>query len=195
MAAKPKINKKKLTCKKRDYCTGKAVDLADPTWQVRAQEYRRKLSGSMRPLAAHDILDIPRAKSLYAVRKYDGEFTYSFFDGEQLISVNPGVTVRVGLPCYKEAEKQLKQAKVRSCVLAGEPYAIGDMGSRNRGQENVKLLRNPTTEAELKRIGLALFDVVYNNGKPVETAAEAFKLLDKWLGKRTLANSAEHIGA
>src|SRR5215216_1100653 len=113
MAAKPKINKKKLTCRKGDYCVGKAVDLADPAWQVRAQEYRRKLSGSMRPLAAHDILDIPRAKSLYAVRKYDGEFTYLFYDGDEIVSVNPGGTIRVGLTCYKEAEKLLKKAKVK----------------------------------------------------------------------------------
>jgi hypothetical protein len=195
MAAKPRINKKKLTCKKGDYCTGKAVDLADPTWQVKAQEYRRKLSGSMRSLAAHDILDIPRAKSLYAVRKYDGEFAYLFYDGEELISVNPGGTVRVGLPCYKEAEKQLKKAKVKSCVLAGELYALGDIGSRNRVQEIVKLLRNPSSDAELKRIGLAVFDVVDNNGKLVETAAETFKLLDKWFGKGKLAHSAEHLVA
>src|SRR5688572_18633529 len=118
MAAKAKINKRKLSCKKGDYCTGKAVDLANPNLQVKAQEYRRTLSGAMRPLSAQNILDIPKAKSMYAVRKYDGEFTFLFFDGEELISVNPGGTVRVGLPCYKEAEKLLKKAKLTSCILA-----------------------------------------------------------------------------
>ena len=195
MRAKAKINKKKLTCKKGDYCTGKAVDLADPTWQSKAREYRRKLSGAMRPLAPHNILDIPRAKSLYTVRKYDGEFTYLFFDGEEIVSVNPGGTVRLGLPCFKEAEKLLKKSKVKSCVLAGELYAQGDIGSRNRVQEIVKLLRNPSSEAELKRIGLAVFDVVENNSKPVESTSDAFKLLDKWLGKGKLAHSAEYIVA
>jgi ATP-dependent DNA ligase len=192
MAAKEKINKKKLTSKRGDYCIGKAVDLADPAWQARAQEYRRKLSASMRPLAAHEIHDIPRAKSLYVVKKYDGEFTYLFFDGEELISVNPGGTVRIGLPCYKEAEKLLKKAKVRSCVLAGELYALGDLGNRNKVQEIVKLLRKPATDAELKRIGLAVFDIVDANGKDVETASETFKLLEKWFGKGKLVAAAEH---
>ena len=195
MAAKEKINKKKLTCRKGDYCVGKAIDLADPAWQMRAQEYRRKLSGSMRPLAAHEIADIPRAKSLYASRKYDGEFTYVFFDGDELLSVNPGGTVRVGLPCFKEAEKLLKKAKIKSCVLAGELYARGNTGSRNKVQEIVKLLRNPATVADLKRIGLAVFDIVEYNGKQVATASETFKLLDKWFGKGKLVIAAEHVVA
>jgi hypothetical protein len=195
MPATEKISNKKLTCKRGDYCVGKAVDLADPTWQVRAQEFRRKLSASMRPLAAHEIPDIPRAKSLYVMKKYDGEFTYLFFDGESLMSVNPGGTVRVGLPCYKEAEKLLKKARVRSCVLAAELYALGDLGSRNKVQEIVKLLRNPSSEADLKRIGLAVFDIVDANGKEVETAPETFKLLDKWFGKGKLVIAAEHIVA
>lgn len=195
MAAKAKINSKKLTCKKGDYCVGKAVDLADPARQMRAQEYRRKLSGSMRPLAAHEIGDIPKAKSLYVTRKYDGEFTYLFFDGEELMSVNPGGTVRVGLPSYKEAAKLLKKAKLKSCVLAGELYARGDLGSRNKVQEIVKLLRNPPTVADLKKIGLAVFDVVEYNGKQVETASESFKLLTKWFGQGKLAIAAEHIVA
>lgn len=195
MAAKAKISKSKLTCKKGDYCVGKAVDLAEPIWQSKAQEYRRKLSGSMRPLSPKNILDIPKAKDMYAVRKYDGEFTFLFFDGNELISVNPGGTVRVGLPCYKEAEKLLKKAKLKSCVLAGELYAAGDIGSRNRVQEIVKLLRNPSSEADLKRIALAVFDIVEAEGKPVESTAETFKLLKKWFAKGKLAHAAEFVVA
>jgi ATP-dependent DNA ligase len=195
MTTEAKVNKGRLSCKRGDYCVGKAVDLSDPTWQSRAQEYRRKLSAAMRPLSPQNIFDIPRARSMYAVEKYDGEFTFLFFDGEELISVNPGGTVRRGLPCYIEAQKLLKKAKVKSCVLAGELYALGDIGNRNRVQEIVKLLRNPTSDAELKRIGLAVFDVVEANGKPVETAAETFKLLDKWLNKGKLAHSAAHVVA
>src|SRR5687767_10911991 len=99
---------KHLTRKKGDYFVGKAHDLADPHWQNKAREYRRKLSGGMRPLAAHDIQEIPKAKGLHVVRKYDGEFTYVVFDGESLFSINPGGTVRVGLPCFTETEKALK---------------------------------------------------------------------------------------
>ncbi len=195
MPTKETINKRKLTCKRGDYCVGKAVDLADPFWQAGAQEYRRKLSASMRPLAAHEIPDLPRAKSLFVEKKYDGEFTYLFFDGDALVSVNPGGTVRLGLPCYKEAEILLKKAKVKSCILAGELYALGELGSRNKVQEIVKLLRSPSSEAELKRIGLAVFDIVNANNKAVETASETFKLLDKWFAKGKLVTAAEHITA
>src|SRR5688500_586913 len=102
MATKANIEKMHLTAKKGSYLTGKAVNLADPNWQVKAREYRRRLSGSMRPIAAHDIQTIPKARSIYAIRKYDGEFAYVVFDGESLFSVNPGGTVRIGLPCFAE---------------------------------------------------------------------------------------------
>ena len=42
------------------------------------------------------------------------------WDGEKLISVNPGGTVRFGLPCYEEAEKLLKKAKVKDALFGGE---------------------------------------------------------------------------
>jgi len=189
---KAKVSKKRLACKKGNYCIGKATDLADPTWQAKAQDYRRRLSGAMQPLAPQNISDIPRAKSMFAVRKYDGEFTYLFFDGEDITSVNPGGTVRIGLPCFEEAEKLLKKAKVKSCVLAGELYARGDIGNRNPVRAIVGLLRNPGSEVELKKIGLAVFDVVNANGKPVESAADAFKQLDKWFAKGKLVHSAEY---
>ena len=42
------FDKSKFDCKKGDYCVGKANDLADPTLQNRAQEYRRQISGKTR---------------------------------------------------------------------------------------------------------------------------------------------------
>lgn len=195
MAAKANIDKKHLARKKGDYFTAKATHLADPAWQTKAREYRRKLSGAMRPLAAHDIQSIPKARSLYAVRKYDGEFTYVVFDGQSIFSVNPGGTVRVGLPCFAEAAKALKKAKVKSCVLAAELYALGDIGNRNAVREIVILLRSPKSEADLKRIGLAVFDIVEANGKPVETASAVFKDLDKWFAQGKLVHAAEHVVA
>ncbi|HMJ08459.1 MAG TPA: hypothetical protein VK468_05605 [Pyrinomonadaceae bacterium] len=184
---------KKFTRKKGDYLTGKAADLADPSWQARAQEYRRKLSGAMRPLAAHDVYHIPKSRGFHVMRKYDGEFTYVVFDGKNIISVNPGGTVRVGLPCFDETERLLKKAKVKSCVLAGELYAMGDMGNRNRVQEIVKRLRTPASEAALKTIGLAVFDIVDADGEPVPAASEVTKLLKKWFGKGKLVHPAETV--
>ena len=179
--------------KKGDYLGGKAADLADPTLQQKAQEYRRRLSAAMKPLAAHDVYSIPKSRGYYAMRKYDGEFTYGVFDGTTLISVNPGGTVRVGLPCFEEAVKLLRKAKVGFCILAAELYAVGDVGNRNRVQEIVKVLRAPASEAALKKIGLAVFDIVEFEGKPVSAVADVFKLLTKWFGKGKLVHPAEHV--
>jgi len=95
-----------------DYCIGPVRALEDPSLHARAQEYRRRLSGMMRPLSGEDAFKIPKARGYYAMRKYDGEFAMLAFDGKKLISVNPGGTVRVGLPAYKETEKLLQKAKV-----------------------------------------------------------------------------------
>ncbi|MGD9627735.1 MAG: hypothetical protein AB7V18_00625 [Pyrinomonadaceae bacterium] len=192
---KDSIDKKKLTVKKGEYAVGKAQDLADPTWQGKAREYRRRLSGAMRAVASHDIQSLPKVRSVYAIRKYDGEFTYVVYDGASIFSVNPGGTVRVGLPCFEETAELLRKAKVTSCVLAAELYVTGDMGNRNPVQAIVSLLRNPKSAADLKRIGLAVFDIAQLEGKPVDAVAEVFKHLDKWFKNGKLVRAAEHIVA
>ena len=189
------VDAKHLSCKKGDYCTAKAQHMRDPQWQVRAREYRRRLSGSMRPLAAHDIQTLPKAKSMHVVRKYDGEFTYVVFDRKGIFSVNPGGTVRVGLPCYAEAEKALKKAKVRSAVLAAELYATGDLKGRNPVQEIVGILRSPKSAADLERVGMAVFDIVELDGEEAASAADVFKRLKKIFPKGKLAHAAEHAVA
>ncbi len=106
------FDKKKFTCK-FGYCIGKATDLADPSQHVKSQDYKRKVSGLMRALPSEDIYKLPKARGMFVSRKYDGEMAMVFFDGKKIISVNPGGTVRVGLPCYDEAEELLKKAKVK----------------------------------------------------------------------------------
>ena len=113
------FDKKKFTCK-FDYCIGKAADLADSSLHVKAQDYKRRVSGSTRAVSSDDAFRIPKAKGYFVSKKYDGEFALCFFDGKTLLSVNPGGTVRVGLPCLEEAEALLKKAKVKECIFAGE---------------------------------------------------------------------------
>lgn len=195
MALTSKIDRSHLTCKKGDYCTGKAADLADPMLQARAQEYRRSISAAMRPLAPQDIFSIPRSRGYVATRKYDGEFTLLAFDGDSVISVNPGGTVRTGLPCFAEAEKLLKKAKVKSCLLAGELYVTGDLHGRNRVREVVRALRSPSSAAALKKIAFAAFDMIeYNDASP-PPLKDAFKLLTKLFGKGKLVHPVEHAAA
>lgn len=189
------FDKKRFTCKFGTYCTGNASDLKDPSLHARAQEYRRRMNGEMRALASQDIARIPRSKGYFVTKKYDGEFALCFFDGKTMISVNPGGTVRSGLPVFDEAVKLLKKAKVKDCVFAAELYVIDASTQRNAVQQVVGILRSPKAKADLGRIGLAAFNVVEVNEKPVETAEETTDLLKKWFAKGELVKSVETVVA
>ena len=162
---KIEFDKKRLTKKRGDYMTLKTADLSDPSLHARAQEYRRKLSGRMKALAGDTLFQLPKATGYYVTRKYDGEFALMVFDGERLVSVNPGGTVRMGLPCFDEAEQLLKKAKVKSCMLGAELYLTGNTSKTNRVQGVVQILRSPSTDAQLKKVGLAVFDIAQLNGR------------------------------
>jgi hypothetical protein len=188
------ISEKRLNKKKGDYATGKAADLDDASFHYQAQEIKRKLSSGMRALAGTDINKLPKATELYVTRKYDGEFALIGFDGEKAISVNPGGTVRIGLPCLQEAEKLLKKAGLNSCLLVAEYYLREEVTEALRVHQTVSLLRSPESAAALNKIGLAVFDVVeYDDGEEPKTTEDTFRLLKKWLGKGKLAHPVEYI--
>lgn len=182
----------RFTRKKGDYFTGPSTALFDPTLYPKTLDYKRRLSGQMRPLSGEDVFRIPKTTGYFGTRKYDGEFAMLAFDGKELISVNPGGTVRGGLPCFEEAAKLLAKAKVKQCLLGGELYSTTKAEQRHRIYQVVKLLRNPASESELKKLGLAVFDIIELDGKPVESVSEVYKLLDKWFGGGKLVHSAEH---
>ena len=185
------FDKKKFSCK-FDYCIGKAADLADPSLHVKSQDYKRRVSGSTRAVSGEDAFKIPKARGYFVSKKYDGEFALLFFDGKTLISVNPGGTVRVGLPCLDEAEAALKKAKIRSCIFAGEYYVREGASKGHPVQQVVGILRKPESKKQLEKLGLAVFDVVQVNEDAVTTVAKVFEFLEKWFGKTETVHPVEH---
>src|SRR5258706_7570738 len=185
------FDKKKFSCK-FGYCIGKALDLADPSLHVKSQEYKRKTSGMMRALSAEDIFRLAKARGIFVTRKYDGEAALVFFDGDKIISVNPGATVRVGLPCFDEAEELLKKAKVKSCILGAEIYVKEDASKANPVQQVVRVLRSPPSKEQLEKLGLAVFDVIEFDEEPVTETPKVFSLLEKWFGKGKRVHPVEH---
>ncbi|MBV9215166.1 MAG: ATP-dependent DNA ligase, partial [Acidobacteria bacterium] len=177
---------------KFDYCTGKSNDLADPSLWPRTQEYKRRLSGGTRAVAAADISRLPKASGYYVTRKYDGEFGFLVWDGKSILTINPNGTVRVGLPCLDEAGELLKKAKVKSCMLGVEYYVKEGLTAAHPVQQIVSILRNPSSKKELDRVGLAVFDVAENEGKAVGSVADVFRLLDKWFAKGKLVHPVEY---
>lgn len=185
------FDEKAFKCK-FGYCIGKAADLDDPTLWAKAQEYKRRLSGAMKAISAQDAFRIPQVKGYYATRKYDGEFAIVVFDGEHIISVNPGGTARAGLPCLDEAGALLKKAGVKSCVLGAEYYVKEGATGGHPVQQVVGILRNPKSKDQLDKLGLAVFDIVEHEGKAVSSAPKAFDLLKKWFAKGKTAHLVEH---
>lgn len=183
------FDKKKFTCK-FDYCIGKATDLADPSLHVKSQEYKRRVSGAMRAISTEEVFKLPK-RTYYVTRKYDGENAMVFFDGEKIISVNPGGTARVGLPCFEEAAELLKKAKVESCILGAEIYVKEGATGAHPVQQVVRVLRSPPSKKELEKLGLAVFDVIEADGKAVDSAARVYELLKKWFGKGKLVHPVD----
>jgi ATP-dependent DNA ligase len=192
MAVNLKFDRSKFTRKKGDYFIGMADALADATLQARTQEYKRRLSGMMRPISPEDLSRILRANGYYASRKYDGEFVLLAYDGKQLLSINPRGVVRGGLPAYEEAEKLLKKAVVESCLLGAEIYMSAENKKASRVYQVSSALRSPSSAAELGKLRLAVFDVLEFDDEPATATADVFNLLDRWFEKGKLAHTAEY---
>ena len=185
------FDKNKFTCK-FGYCTGKAPDLADPSLHVKAQDYKRRVSGAMKAISAEDMIKLPRTRGYFVSRKYDGENAMLFFDGEKMISVNPGGTARIGLPAFEEAAALLKKAKVNSCILGAEIYVKDDATRAHPVQQVVGVLRSPPSKEALEKLGVAVFDVIEFDEKGVDDTAKVFDLLNKWFGEGKQVHAVEH---
>src|SRR5689334_22298163 len=107
------LDKSRLEIKLGDYGTASATVLADPTLLPKVQEYRRLASARMQPLDRDDIKQKIPAAEYHVSRKVDGEFTVLIFRDGQAFSLNPGGTVRAGLPWMEEAAKLLSKAGVK----------------------------------------------------------------------------------
>ena len=72
----------------------------------------------------------------------DGEFTVLVYRDGQALSLNPGGTVRVGLPWMDEAASLLSQAGVHEALVAGELYVARPDG-RPRVHDVTSVARQP----------------------------------------------------
>jgi hypothetical protein len=143
-------------------------------------------------VSAEDAFKLPKARGYFVTRKYDGENALVLFDGERVISVNPGGTARVGLPCFEEAAKLLKKAKVKSCVLGAELYVMKEQSKAHPVQQVVRILRSPGSKDQLDKIGLAVFDVIEVDEAQVGSTAKVFELLNKWFDKGTHVHAVQN---
>lgn len=177
------LDRSRLEIKLGDYGTASATALADPTLLPKVQEYRRLSSARMQPLDRGDIkLKIPAAE-YHVSRKVDGEFTVLVFRDGQAFSLNPGGTVRVGLPWMDEAARLLSKAGIKEAMFAGELF-VNRTDRRPRVHDVSNVARQPQSPGDLQNLNFAVFDVMSIDGVIVnQPFANTWKSIQKWFGE------------
>jgi ATP dependent DNA ligase domain/ATP dependent DNA ligase C terminal region len=179
----------RLEIKLGEYAVGSTTALVDPLLVNVAQDYRRHTASRMIPLDASDIRKRFPASKYHVSLKVDGEFDILVYAEGQALLVNPGGTVRVGLPLLNEAVKLLQKAGIKKAILAGELHYLRPDGKRARVHDVSRVARQPASQAEVDRLAFAAFDIIQLDGKPFQMPHSAmWKHLADWLeGGKTCA--------
>jgi len=184
-------DKNRLAKKQGKYLTGPATALEDLTLHAKAQDYKRRISGLMYPMEPEFIDEkIPNLEGYAVTRKMDGEFSMLFFNGRETISVNPGGTLRVGLPALAELTKHLKDKKIKSGCFAAELHLKTD--KRERIHDVLRIVRNPKTQKDLNKLQLSLFDIVHMDGEDFNDSVKALNKLEDIVAKGNLVNLVDY---
>lgn len=175
-----------------EYGTAPATALADSLLLPRVQEYRRIAGGRMQPLDREGMMEkIPTAE-YHVSRKVDGEFTVLIYRDGVAFTLNPGGTVRVGLPFLTEAAKRFKDAGIREAMVAGELFADRQANGRPRVHDVVMVARKPESAADLKKLRFAVFDLISRDNAPVTTPfSQNWKQLQSWFGSGELIRTVD----
>jgi hypothetical protein len=151
----------------------------DPSTLPLVREYKRQVASRMMPLDRREISKRIPAAEYYASKKIDGEFTVLVYRDKEIFSINPGGTVRVGLPMLDEATKRLQDSGVKDAMIAGELFVQGDEGKRERVHDVVRVARAPTSEQDLKQLQFRTFDWINFNGNSIANYAANWEQLQR----------------
>ena len=171
-----------------DYGTSHARYLTDNSLLPMVQEHRRLLGARMMPLSRDDLTKRLSAGEYHVSKKIDGEFAVLVFQGDEALLLNPGGTVRVGLPLIEEAAALLRKAGIDRAMVAGELYVVRQDGKRARVHDVGTAVANPENNKALDDLRFAAFDLL--EPKP-ESFRDASKKLDEIFGKGKLARPVE----
>ncbi|HNU08771.1 MAG TPA: hypothetical protein PKO33_13470, partial [Pyrinomonadaceae bacterium] len=106
-------------------------------------------------------------------------------------TVNPGGTVRAGLPCIAEAAETLRASGVRSALIACELFHRKRRDGRERVHDAIRVIRNPRDENELNDISLAPFAILELDGSLLTDWGAGLEKLAKIFENGSLVKSVE----
>jgi ATP-dependent DNA ligase len=158
------VYKNRLEIKLGQYAVGESTALTDSALVARAQDYRRHTAARMLPLEADETQKRLPVADYHVSLKIDGEFNILVYADGEILTVNPGGTVRMGLPSMKEAAALLKRAGVKQAIFAGELYYARPDGSRPRVHDVSRVARQPASLAEIDGLHFAAFDIIELDG-------------------------------
>ncbi len=186
------IDQGRFVVKLGEYAVGPATALSDSNILNLTQDYRRQVAGRMAPLAPEDIESrIPKGQ-YHASRKLDGEFSTLVYQDGHAFCINPGGTVRTGLPFLQEAAQTFAAANIKSAMIAGELHVHLPKKKRSRVHDVAKVARSPKTAADLKKLRFAAFDIIQLDGQsPGESYADRFQSVESIFAKGKLATTVE----
>jgi ATP-dependent DNA ligase len=188
------LDRSRLEIRLGDFAMTSATALTDQRLLQRVQDYRRQVSGRMTPLDASEIKQRLTAADYHVSKKIDGEFNVLVVDQGEVALLNPGGTVRVGLPLLAEAAARMKQQGVQRALIAGELHYVHPDGKRARVHDVSRAARQPESRDDLAALHFAAFDLLEINGEPPPVEFEAtWKRLGQLLGKGKQVDLVEAV--
>jgi ATP-dependent DNA ligase len=185
------LDRQRFEIKLGDYGVGAATMLSDPQILAATQDYRRMIGSRMMPLGKSDIRSKIPTADFHVSRKIDGEFTVLVMRGDEIFSINPGGTVRVGLPWQKEAFETLTKAGISDAMIAGELY-VHNTERRPRVHDVSTIARQPKSEADVERLRFGVFDIIsLRDQQAGEIYADTWQTIESLFGAGTLVHPVE----
>jgi hypothetical protein len=186
------IDKSRVEIKVGDYGVTGATALADPSLHPRVQGYRRQTGARMVALDRSDIRKRIPSAEYHVSRKVDGEFTVLVYRNKQAFTLNPGGTVRLGMPWQNEAVQLLAKGGIKEALVVGELYVERADGRRPRVHDVVSVARQPESAKDLDSLRFAVFDIMSLNGQPPSRSyAETWQSIEALFGNGTQVHPVE----
>jgi hypothetical protein len=173
------VDRARVDIRLGDYGVAPATALADVGLLSRVQEYRRLIGSRIMAIGKEDIRSRVPAGPSHVSRKVDGEFTVLVVDGGEAFTLNPGGTVRIGLPFMAEAARLVQAAGKARAIVCGELYVARPDGARSRIHDVMRAAGRPQTREELDSLRFAAFDLL----DPLPTYGETFGELVRLFGE------------
>jgi len=143
------------------YMEGSA-EAADQADALTAIGYKKEIARNYISITPDQIDARLGGSDYYVTRKYDGEMSVLFFDGEQAAIINRSGRIRTGLPCTEDAKAALIAAGVRQAVIPAELY-VDETAGRTRVFHVLNALSD---QKKIDSLRLAAFDILQLDDEP-----------------------------